>query len=189
MQRRIPVIVLLIPLGLLCWLGMMAVHEFGHMLHAWISGGVVINVVLHPLEISRTDVSPNPNPAFVAWGGLVWGSVIPLIAFLAALRWFRSAEFYASISAGFCLIANGVYFAAGSVSPVGDTRVLRSLGTSPAVFAVAGLPIAALGLYVWHRLDAAVSAGTCAVPATVKHGIALTTLLAITALLEIAVSN
>ena len=22
-----------------CWLGMMAVHELGHMLHAWISGG------------------------------------------------------------------------------------------------------------------------------------------------------
>ena len=25
----------------LCWLGMMAVHEAGHVLHAWLSGGTV----------------------------------------------------------------------------------------------------------------------------------------------------
>ena len=64
----------------LSWLAMMALHEFGHMLHAWLSGGHVAKVVLHPLAISRTDVSPNSHPLFVVWGGPVWGTVLPLLA-------------------------------------------------------------------------------------------------------------
>jgi hypothetical protein len=70
----------------LSWLLMQVVHEFGHVLHAWASGGIVVRVVLHPLEISRTDVSPNPRPQFVAWGGAAWGSLIPLLM-LVVVRW------------------------------------------------------------------------------------------------------
>jgi hypothetical protein len=46
------------------WLAMQAVHELGHIFHAWLSGGTVTAVILHPLEISRTDVSPDPHPQF-----------------------------------------------------------------------------------------------------------------------------
>jgi hypothetical protein len=62
-------LVLWVCLVALSWLAMQAVHEFGHMLHAWLSGGRVVQVVLHPLAISRTDVEPNPSPQFVVWGG------------------------------------------------------------------------------------------------------------------------
>src|SRR5437899_1075551 len=50
------------------WLGMMVVHEFGHVLFAWLSGGTVARVVLSPLEFSRTDLEKNQHPLFVAWG-------------------------------------------------------------------------------------------------------------------------
>ena len=46
----------------LCWLGMMIVHEAGHVAGAMLSGGTVIRVILHPLAISRTDVDPNHFP-------------------------------------------------------------------------------------------------------------------------------
>ena len=59
------------------WLGMMLVHEAGHVLHAWVSGGTVTKVVLGPLVISRTDVNPNPHPLFEIWGGPVWGCLVP----------------------------------------------------------------------------------------------------------------
>jgi hypothetical protein len=52
----------------LSWLGMMAVHELGHVLHAWLSGAVVARVVLGPFEMSRTDLWRNPHPLFVAAG-------------------------------------------------------------------------------------------------------------------------
>jgi len=36
------------------WWAMQAVHEFGHVLGAWLTGGRVERVVLSPLTISRT---------------------------------------------------------------------------------------------------------------------------------------
>ena len=51
----------------LSWFAMMAVHELGHVVGALVTGGVVERVVLHPLTISRTDVSPNPEPSIVVW--------------------------------------------------------------------------------------------------------------------------
>ena len=51
------------------WYAMMLVHEFGHMIHAWVSGGVVSHLEFGLFEFSRTDFSHNPHPLFVAWGG------------------------------------------------------------------------------------------------------------------------
>ncbi len=67
---------------------MMAVHEFGHVLGAWYTGGTVRKVVLHPLTISRTDLVHNPDPLVVAWAGPLLGELLPLMVFAvtAALR-------------------------------------------------------------------------------------------------------
>ena len=40
-----------------CWLAMQVVHEAGHVLGAALSQGRVERVVLHPLAISRTDLT------------------------------------------------------------------------------------------------------------------------------------
>lgn len=61
-RSRILQAILIVSAFGLSWLAMMAVHELGHVLHAVASGGTVVGVVLNPLEISRTDVSPNPHP-------------------------------------------------------------------------------------------------------------------------------
>src|SRR5262249_53727266 len=96
------------------WLAMMIVHEFGHVLHAWFSGGTVSRVFLHPLTFSRTELSDNPHPLFVAWGGALWGCIIPLL--LLALGWLVKwwYSYLLAFFAGFCLIANGSYMGAGS---------------------------------------------------------------------------
>ncbi|MSR56848.1 MAG: hypothetical protein EXS05_04155 [Planctomycetaceae bacterium] len=136
----------------LSWLAMQAVHELGHVLHAWSSGGRVTTVLLTPLEISRTEVEPNPHPQFVAWGGPVWGSVLPLAGWLAVrqARWSRA--WWLRFFAGFCLIANGGYLLAGAFYPVGDAQVLMQNG-APAVALIAfGLAACGPGLALWHRL-------------------------------------
>ncbi|HEV3344814.1 MAG TPA: M50 family metallopeptidase [Pirellulales bacterium] len=51
------------------WLGMTALHELGHVLNAWLSGGRVVGLELPPRGLGHTQVSPNPHPQFVAWGG------------------------------------------------------------------------------------------------------------------------
>jgi hypothetical protein len=62
------------------WIGMLATHELGHCLHAWLSGGRVIQVSLAPLGFSQTIVHPNPRELLVVWGGPIWGALLPLIA-------------------------------------------------------------------------------------------------------------
>ena len=62
----------------LSWLGMMVVHESGHVVGAWLTGGTVERIVAHPFTFSRTDLSQNPRPLLVAWAGPVGGALFPL---------------------------------------------------------------------------------------------------------------
>jgi hypothetical protein len=141
--------------GLTFWLWMMCCHEFGHVLHAWLTGGTVTKVVLHPLAISRTDISPNPSPRLVVWGGPLWGVVVPLLISVM-FRWRRwRGSKWLDAFAGFCLIANGLYLASGILDPAGDTEELLRLGTPAWALLAAGGPMAIGGVLLWHRLGKA----------------------------------
>ena len=137
-----------------CWLGMMVVHELGHVLHAWVSGGTVSAVRIPPAGFSVTEFSTNPRPHFVAWGGPLWGCVLPLLAWalfrLRRWRGWRAAQFFA----GFCLVANGAYLGAGWINRVGDAGDLMGFGTPAWVLVVFGAAATSAGLYAWHRLGA-----------------------------------
>jgi hypothetical protein len=164
------------------WLAMQAIHELGHVAHAVVSGGVVTAVVLDPLSFSRTDVSPNPQPQFVAWGGPVWGCLAPLALWALLSRgplkkgdsprasprewpttvfarclspFVQNLTWLAAFFAGFCLIANGAYIAAGSLAQVGDARELIRTGAPRVLLLGFGGVTVVSGLAVWHRLGPA----------------------------------
>lgn len=136
----------------LSWLLMMAVHELGHILGALATGGSIECIVLHPLAISRTDVSPNPSPGIVVWLGPILGCLIPLALLAAAfgrqplLR--NSIQFFA----GFCLIANGTYIALGSFDQIGDSGVMLKTGSPHWLLLAFGLLTIPSGFYFWHKL-------------------------------------
>ena len=157
-RMRASIVLLLVTTVLLSWLWMMAVHEFGHVLHAWLSGGTVSKVVLHPLAISRTDVAADPHPLLVVWGGPVWGCVLPAGTWLM-LRGWRYA-FLLRFFAGFCLIANGAYLGAGAVAPVGDAQQLLELGAPALVLTAFGAITIPAGLWLWHGLGKDFGIGT-----------------------------
>jgi Peptidase M50B-like len=144
--------VILIGSGLpLSWLVMMAVHESGHVVGAYLTGGTVAKVILHPLTISRTDLSDNPHPLLVAWAGPILGTVLPLVVFaLAALARLPGA-FLFRFFAGFCLIANGVYIGVGSFEGIGDAGDLLRHGSRIwLLWAFGGVTIPP-GLFCWHN--------------------------------------
>jgi hypothetical protein len=121
------------------WLGMMLVHELGHVLHAWISGAHVESVSIPLLGFSRTEVSHNSNPIFVAWGGLVWGIILPMVPWALAravrTRAAAGARFFATI----CLIGNGAYMCSVLTDPIGDVADIRAGGGPAWPLALAGI--------------------------------------------------
>ena len=134
----------------LSWIGMMAVHELGHVAGARLTGGEVARVVLHPLSISRTDLAANPYPRVVAWMGPLIGSILPLVVWVAAERLLRPLAASLRFFAGFCLVANGLYLAGGSVAQIGDCGDLLRHGAAIWQFWAFGLVTVPLGFWLWN---------------------------------------
>ncbi len=133
------------------WLGMQAIHEFGHVVGAWLTGGSVAQVVLSPLTISRTDLAQNPKPLIVVWMGPVLGVIIPLILWLLG-KWIKLPGVYVlRFFAGFCLIANGLYIGVGTFDRVGDCGVMLQHGSSEWQLWLFGALTAPVGLWLWHQ--------------------------------------
>jgi hypothetical protein len=133
------------------WLGMQAVHESGHVLGAWLTGGRVARVVLHPLTISRTDLADNPRPLLVVWAGPAFGVLLPLAVWGAAAGWRLPGAFVLRFFAGFCLVANGSYIAGGSFDGIGDCGEMLRHGSSLWQLWLFGAVTVPAGLWLWHR--------------------------------------
>ena len=151
-MQRFHQFIFIVSLLALSWFGMMAVHELGHIAGAMATGGTVERVVLHPLTISRTDVSPNPNPTLVVWFGPILGCVIPALIWCFVPPTFSIARKIALFFAGFCLLANGAYIAIGSFERVGDCGVMLQHGSPLWTLLLFGAITIPAGFFLWHRL-------------------------------------
>ena len=143
----------------LSWLGMMAIHELGHVAGAWVSGGTVRQVIMPAMGFSRTDVHPNPSPGVVVWAGPILGVLLPLAGWVLFLgvRARRLAQLHfiekpLRFFMGFCLVLNGAYLAFGSFARIGDCAVILDAGTSAwTMWLFGGVTIPA-GFVFWHSL-------------------------------------
>jgi hypothetical protein len=152
MMKRFHQLLLIATFVPLCWLLMQAVHELGHVVVTLATGGAVSRVVLHPLTISRTDMSGGLHPLLAVWAGPALGVAIPL-ALLAVfkagkLKWDYLVQFFA----GTCLIANGAYIGAGSFQGIGDAGVLLRQGSPIGSLWLFGIMAIPLGLCLWNGL-------------------------------------
>ena len=146
------------------WLGMQAIHEFGHVLAAWLTGGTVARVVLHPLTISRTDLLTNPDPLVVVWAGPILGSLLPLTLWGIA-AWLRlPGAFVLRFFAGFCLVANGAYIAGGSVGHIGDCGPMLRHGSPLWSLWLFGAVTVPTGIGLWHGQGSHFGLGKAARP-------------------------
>lgn len=148
-KRRLILLSLLLPAA---WWLMQLVHESGHVLGAWITGGVVKRVYFHPLDISRTDLSHNPSPLVVVWAGPIGGVLLPLAAWLIAARFNIRGRHVLRFFAGFCLIGNGAYIAFGSFNRVGDCGTMLAHGAPGWTLWLFGLVTIPIGFRLWHNL-------------------------------------
>ncbi len=151
-MRRLLQITLIASTFGFCWLGMQIVHESGHVACAWAGGETVSRVVVHPLALSRTDVTHDRHPLLVIWGGPILGSLLPLVALGLSKLAHAKLVYLFRFFAGFCLIANGAYLGVGGFSDVGDAGDLLRYGAPPWTLVAFGLVCVPLGLSLWNGL-------------------------------------
>jgi len=151
-MKRLDQIVLITTFIGFSWLAMQAAHELGHVLGAVATSGHVTKVVLHPCDLSRTDVQPNPHPLLVVWAGPLAGALLPLLAYLLAHALRLPGLYLFRFFAGFCLIANGVYIGVGSIQIIADAADMLYHGSPRWLLIVFALLTAPLGLYLWNGL-------------------------------------
>jgi hypothetical protein len=136
----------------LSWLGMMIVHEVGHVVMAWAGDERVFKVVIHPLVISRTDTSHEKHPLLVIWSGAILGSLIPVCVWVMAKAFRLRFVYLFQFFAGFCLIANGCYLGVGTFFDVGDAGDLAGFGCPRWLMILFGLVCVPTGLFLWNGL-------------------------------------
>jgi hypothetical protein len=149
-MRRLHQALLIVSTLSATWLGLQAVHEFGHVLAAWLTGGRVSRVVLHPLTISRTDLAKNPHPLVVVWAGPVIGIAIPLLLWTAAAAARLPGAYVLRFFAASCLVANGLYIGLGSFNRVGDCGEMLRHGSAPWQLWLFGAVTVPAGIFLWH---------------------------------------
>ena len=188
-HHSIRVVALALLSVILSWLLMQILHEAGHILHAWFSGGNINKVVLHPLSISRTDVDPNPQPLFVVWGGPIWGCLLPLL-FWGVSKYRKSKiEHLLRFFAGVCLIANGAYLGIGTFHAVGDADVMLQHGTPNWLLAFFGLIPIPDGLWCWNGIGKEFGIGKSGEAPPTRTLLTLSLLLIAIILLELTLSE
>ena len=139
--------------------GMVLVHEFGHVVGLWVSGGAVDYVQVSPIDFGFTARARDPHPLFVTWAGPLLGSAFPvailLVVIVAAPRWIVPALMLAVVA----FLANGTYLAIGVFSRVGDAGDLMRRGMLAWVLVAVGAPLVGAGVYLASFLRSVLRVG------------------------------
>jgi hypothetical protein len=151
MPNQIVKVIHIITTVLFSFLGAQAVHEAGHVLGAWWTGGTVQRVVLHPLALSRTDVFPNPAPHFVVWAGPLFGCVAPLLVYGVVWLLRVPGVYLFRFFAGACMVMNGAYIGLASFTGDGDADIMLLCGSPRWLLMLFGVVALGSGLFLWHN--------------------------------------
>jgi hypothetical protein len=173
----------------LSWLGMMAIHELGHFVAAKATGGIVRQVVFHPLTFSRTDVDRNKSPLTVAWCGPIVGSLMPVLLMCGATLLKLRIAYLWMFFAGFCLLANGVYLGIGIFDSAGDAGDLLRHGAPTWMLISFGAMTVPPGFYLWHRASPQFRFGKSEAPVKNRDAQAMAVLAVIAVVLACCFGN
>ena len=185
-MKRAHQIVLIVSTFTISWLGMMVVHEAGHVLGAWTSGGVVSRVNLPLFGFSSTELYDNTHPLWEVWAGPVFGAVAPLLAWVVTYYFKASFSYLLRFFAGFCLLANGAYLGAGSFDRIADAGNLLELGTPVWQLWLFGAVCMPAGFVMWHRLGPGFGLSGTAGKVNIRHAYILLGLLIVLVFIETA---
>lgn len=124
-------------------------HELGHAIAVWATGGVVQEITINPLSWSYTFYSGVINyPQLVTWSGLILGSAMGLFIFFLVRKW-TSYFLVPFLFLGLAplLLGGGYYLVDTFVSTTGDAYSLIQAGVSKYIVLSVAFITLALGTY------------------------------------------
>lgn len=142
-----------------CWYASLAVHEAGHALAGLLVGAETIDVELPLLGFSQTVMSGNDHPLRTTAAGLFAGAALPVALWLASDGLRAPGRRVLRFWAGFALVLNGGYLVGDAFVRGGDGGELIRHGAPAWLLIVLGLGGLGAGLWVWHGMGRAHTAG------------------------------
>lgn len=126
---------------------MLETHELGHIVGGYLSGGRLQSADMWPWHLPYSIFQPDPHPLITLWSGLISWALVPLLLALLIRR------YWAWFIARFCLLANGLYIAAGwwSGDPFLDTTKLLEHGSHRLLIATYCALTIGFGYFVFRR--------------------------------------
>jgi len=134
------------------WYATLAIHETGHCIATWLSGGSIDRVEIPLVGFSQTHYRDKPQPLFTTWAGPATGALFAFALFAIASNLHNRTRQIALFFAGFSLILNGTYLGLGGFLRIGDCAELLKHGASQWQLITFGAIATPLGLYSWHRM-------------------------------------
>ncbi|MEJ5258649.1 MAG: M50 family metallopeptidase [Anaerohalosphaeraceae bacterium] len=121
-------------------------HEIGHALGAWSTGGTVHGVVIHPFSWSYAIIV-SPRNDITTWAGSVLGSLFGILITLSVFKW-RSGRLLIPLLVGpVACLCNGSYLVLGSVFHLaGDGSILAARYAPAGAVAAVGLLMLCAGM-------------------------------------------
>lgn len=141
-------LLLAVPLLGWAWLSCMLIHELGHVLGAWATGGRLVLVNVRPFVFSTTLVEPNPMPGVVLWSGFLLGWLVALFAIPLWRVHVHPVGPIAKAWSAYCWLSMGSYLALAMGERFSDTGLLLKLGWSPLLLCCVGGGVAVAGYVV-----------------------------------------
>ena len=141
----------LIPMAAFTWLSSMFVHEMGHVLSGWLSGGEFRYIDVYPFHFSTTILQPNPHPALVTWSGLLLGWGVPLLTIPLWKAQRASVGAILQSWSAYCWLAFGAYLALAAGESLSDTGQLLTEGWPVALLVGMGAMVAIIGYLIGRR--------------------------------------
>lgn len=141
------------------WYASLAVHEAGHALAGTLAEAESIEIRFPLLGFSQTRLTGNGHPLFTTATGPAVGTVLPLAFWLVWDRARWPGRRLLRMWAGFALVLNGGYLAGDAILQGGDGGELIRAGAPAWPLVVVGAIGVAAGLWVWHTMGLAHSAG------------------------------
>lgn len=134
----------------LSWISLPAiagVHEAGHVLAAWATGGRVLAISVDPfLAQSFVDIRPDPSPRITYAGGVVAVMAVGLMAWMAAYRAAGEAAVALRGFTAYALASSGLYLGVGALLGSGDAADLAGLGIPKWQLVVGGSTLIVLSI-------------------------------------------